>query len=104
MIAMTERQKILIGCYLGAVIIVIAAALLKDKDPACVRIEAKRNLALEFCNGLADRAARDKCARLADDPDIMGQCMRVIVPAAEAGCWDYVNLEALKRDAETLCP
>jgi hypothetical protein len=100
---MTERHKIVLSCLLGSLIVLGAAAYLKPKDPACVKLEARLGLAEVFCQGLAEKAATDRCSSLAEDPEVMGQCLRVIVPAAHSGCMDYINIERIKRQHEELC-
>lgn len=100
---LTSRHKIVLGCLFGAALILALATVLKPKDPACVKLEAKRNLALEFCKNLAVKAAHEKCEALADDPQTLGACMNVVVPVAESSCWGYLNVKAMAREIETLC-
>jgi hypothetical protein len=100
---MTERHKIVLSCLLGSLIVLGAAAYLKPRDPACVKLEAKRNLAEEFCKGLAMRAAQERCSQLAEDPETMGACMQVVVPVAQASCWGYLSVENMDREIESLC-
>lgn len=98
------KRPLLVGiCLLGSLLIVGLAMLLKPKDPACVRFQAKLELAETFCNGLADRAARERCEAISDSPEIMGQCMRVIVPAAHSSCMSYLNTDGMKREYDGLC-
>jgi hypothetical protein len=87
----------------AAGIAIAAGALLKPKDPACVKIEAQVALADRFCHGMSERLAEGRCASLSDDPEVMGQCLRVIVPAAHSACMDYIEIEPLKRQAADLC-
>jgi hypothetical protein len=98
-----KRPLIVASCLLGAVLIAGLAALIKPQDPACVRFQAKIDLAEAFCDGLSQRAAQERCSALSDSPEVMGQCMRVIVPAAFSGCMDYVNLQSLKQEHKSLC-
>lgn len=98
------KAAVVFWCIVGAVLIVGLAYLIKPSDPACVKLEAKRNLALEFCKGLAARAAHDRCESLADDPQTLGACMNVVVPVAESSCWGYINLQGMKRELDALCP
>jgi len=100
---MSNRLKVLIGCLIGSVLILVAALLIQPKDPACVKLEAKRSLALEFCKGLGMRAAQGRCSQLADDQETMGACMGIVLPVAESSCWGYLNLEAMKRELKDLC-
>jgi hypothetical protein len=82
----------------------LGGSLLKgQKHPPCIRMEAKLELANEFCDGLALRAANERCSQVSEDPDVMGQCMRVIVPAAHSSCMSYLNLERLKQQYASLC-
>lgn len=85
----------------GAGVLFMAAQI--KGEPACVRIQAKLELAEEFCDGLAEKAARDRCQSLSDDVDVMGQCMRVIVPSAHSACMSYINMERLRQQSKELC-
>lgn len=98
-----KRPLVVASCLIGAAFIAGLALLIKPKDPACIRFQAKIDLAETFCDGLSQRAAQERCSALSESPDVMGQCMRVIVPAAHAGCMDYVNLQALKQEYKSLC-
>lgn len=98
-----RRPLIVASCLILAVLIAALAALIAPKDPACVKLEARLGLAEVFCQGLAEKAATDRCSSLAEDPQVMGQCLRVIVPAAHSGCMDYLNIERMKRQHEELC-
>jgi hypothetical protein len=103
---MTKQSKamVVIGCMVGVILIAGLAYLIKPRDPACAKLEAKRNLALEFCKGLAVKAATERCEGLADDPQTLGACMNVVVPVAESSCWGYINLQGMKRELDALCP
>lgn len=98
-----KRPLLVASCIVGAIAIAGLAMLLKPKDPACVKLEARIGLATDFCGGLAERAAKEKCSVLTDNPDVMGQCMHVIVPAAYSGCMEYVNMDAKKEEFKSLC-
>jgi hypothetical protein len=100
---LNSRHKIVLGCLFGAALILTLATIARPKDPACVKLEAKRNLALDFCKGLAAKAAHDRCEGLTDDPQTLGACMNVVVPVAESACWGYINIQGMKREIETLC-
>lgn len=98
------KKPILVSvCLLGCGLIIGLAALMDPKDPACVRIQAKADLAEDFCEALAEKAANDKCAALAEDPVTMGQCMRVVVPMAHSSCMSYLNMDKLHEQAKDLC-
>jgi hypothetical protein len=101
-----EQRKIILGLY-GALIVLISiglfAVVTREQDPACAKIEAKVNLALDFCRGLAMKAAGERCESLSDDQEAQGQCMRVIVPAAQSSCFGLIGVEKLKEDYEALC-
>jgi hypothetical protein len=99
----TSRQRIVAGCLFGCLVIIGLATWLRPTDPACVKLEAKRNLSLEFCKNLAVKAAHEKCQDLADDPQTLGACMNVVVPVAESSCWGYLNVKAMAREIESLC-
>lgn len=93
-----------VAMVLGLMGAVVAMGVLKlSKEPPCVRIMAKVELAEEFCDGLAERAARERCQSLSDDVDVMGQCMGVIVPAAHSSCMSYINMERLRQQSKELC-
>lgn len=98
-----KRPLILASCLLGCALIVGLAVLLSPKDPACLRIQAKADLSVEFCDGLAEKAAKDKCSALAEDPVTMGQCMRVVVPMAQSSCMSYLNMDRLQGQIKELC-
>lgn len=95
------KEKLMV---LGAAAIALGFALwVKPAEPACIRLEAKLSLARDFCEGLGERAAKERCDALSEDPEVMGQCMRVVVPAAVGSCMHYVNLEHMKADYESAC-
>ena len=100
---MVQKARIVVGALVGVVGLCGVALLLQPKDPACVRFESRLGLAKQFCEGLAERASQDKCQSLSDEPETMGQCLRVMRPAAYAGCMDYINLEKMKQEYEALC-
>lgn len=81
----------------------LAAYLVKSKPEPCMKMENKIELAKEFCDGLAQKAAESRCETLSDDPDVMGQCMRVIVPSAHSNCMAYINVFRLEKQYEALC-
>lgn len=98
------KQPLVVGlCLLGCVLIAGLAKLMEVEDSACSRIESKIELANEFCDGLAERAAKERCQSLSDDVDVMGQCMQVIVPAAHSSCMGYLNMERMKQQYSSLC-
>lgn len=98
---MKKSHAAVIVSIMGA--LVIFGALKLNKEPACVRIQAKVELAEEFCDGLAERAARERCQSLSEDVDVMGQCMRIVVPAAHSSCMGYLNMERLRQQSKDLC-
>jgi hypothetical protein len=98
-----KKPLVVASCLLGAVLIAGLAALVKPKDPACTRFQARIDLAEAFCDGLSQRAAQERCSALSDNPEVMGQCMRVIVPAAFSGCMDYINLPGMRQEHKSLC-
>lgn len=98
------RRPLLVAfCLFGCVLIVGLAKLMQNNQSACSRIESKMELANEFCDGLAERAAKERCQSLSDDVDVVGQCMRVIVPAAHSNCMGYLNMERMKQQYASLC-
>lgn len=99
-----KQAVVVTGCLLGCALIVGLAMIIKPKDPACVRLEAKAALARDFCDGLAAKAADERCSALADDPEVKGQCMRVVIPAATVNCMAYLNIEHIKEDLRAACP
>lgn len=100
-----DRKKIWLQVLsiAAAVSVFFAVRLFLPSDRACQRIQAKLGLVEEFCQGLAERAAEERCQTLADDPQTMGQCLRVIVPAAHSGCLDYVNVQRIENQSKELC-
>ena len=100
-----EKQAFVVtGCLILAALIAALAFVIKPKDPACVRLEAKVALARDFCDGLAAKAADERCSALAEDPEVKGQCMRVVIPAATVNCMAYLNIEHIKEDVRSACP
>ena len=99
------NQSLLVGgCILGCLMLAALAALFNHRDPACSRLQARVDLAKRFCDGLAERAAQEKCSALVDAPEeVRGQCLRIIRPAAFSGCMDYLSLEAMERDLADTC-
>lgn len=99
-----QKQPLVVGaCLLGAVLILTIAASLRPADPACVRLQARLDVARSFCDGLAERAADEKCAELGADPETRGACMRVVVPMATSSCLAYLNLERIKAEVGSVC-
>lgn len=74
-----------------------------NRSEPCLRLQAKLDLAEEFCSGLAERAAEERCSVLSDNPEVLGQCMRVIVPAAHSSCMSYLNLGRLEKEIHSVC-
>lgn len=81
----------------------LLALLMQNRPEPCMKMEAKIELAKEFCDGLAKRAAEDRCSQLSDDIETMGQCMRVIVPSAHSACMGYIDSERLEQQYRSLC-
>jgi len=75
----------------------------KEESKACYRLQAKLDLSDRFCQGLATRAAQERCNSLSDNPEVLGQCMRIIVPAAHSSCMDYLNIQGMKNEVKELC-
>jgi hypothetical protein len=100
---MLKHPLIVCACLLGILAILFIASSFKPQDMGCIRFEAKIGLSHDFCRNLGMRAAQEKCQDVTQDPDTMGNCMRVVVPAAEANCWSYLNIEELKREYQSLC-
>lgn len=98
---MSKRMAISIISVAAAACLYIALKLIQD--PACVRIQAKADLAEEFCDGLAAKAAQSRCESLSEDMDVIGQCMRVIVPSAHSACMSYIGMDKLRQQAKGLC-
>lgn len=98
-----KNPLILVGCLAGCLVIAVSAKVLAPRDPACVRIQAKADLAEEFCDNLSQKAAKDKCSTLAEDPVVMGQCMHVVVPMAHSSCMAYLNMDQLHEQVKELC-
>jgi hypothetical protein len=100
---MLKQPLVVAFCLLGAALIALGVKLTETDSRVCDKMEAKLELAKEFCDGLALRAANERCAQVAEDQEVMGQCMRVIVPAAHSSCMNYLNLERLKQQHASLC-
>lgn len=100
---MLKRPLVVGFCILGCLLLGIASRLYPGENRVCDKMESKLELAKEFCDGLALRAANERCQSVAEDQDTMGQCMRVIVPAAHSSCMSYLNLERLKQQYASLC-
>lgn len=98
-----KRPLLVASCLLGAALIAGLALLLKPSDPACIRFQARIDLAEAFCGGLSQRAAQERCSVLSENPEVMGQCMRIMVPNAFSGCMDYINLPGMKQEYQSLC-
>lgn len=98
------KRPLLVGlCILGCILLGLAAKVYPRDSQICDKMENKLELAKEFCDGSALRAANERCQSVAEDQDTMGQCMRVIVPAAHSSCMSYLNLERLKQQDASLC-
>jgi hypothetical protein len=95
-----KKSLILLGV---AAAILVAVSLLQKKEPACIRLQAKVDLAKEFCDGMAIKLAEDKCSSLAEDAETMGQCLRVLIPAAHSACQSYISHRELIQQYESLC-
>jgi len=89
----------------SAILVLVSAGaiLLQNRTPACVKLRAKLDLASDFCEGLGDRMARERCSELSGDPEALGQCVRAILPGAASACMDYLNIEHIKRDYQSAC-
>lgn len=98
-----DKSKIVLGCLGGALLLILVALVVRPKDPACEKLQANVELAKAFCGGLAERAAHERCQSVSDEPDTLGQCLRVMRPAAMSSCMDYLNLKKMKEDLEALC-
>lgn len=102
-----QKNPVLVGsCIvsgLGVCLVALVAGLMLPRDPACIKLEAKIEVAKGFCDGLAARTATERCGGLSDDPDILGQCMRIVIPGAHSACMDYLEIKRLKEEVGTLC-
>ena len=93
----------------GIVLVAVAIGVAKFRrvfDPACVRLEAKVSLAKDFCEGLADRAAKGRCAAMIPEEageDNMNACVSFFRPIAIANCAETLNYEGLVRTYEEAC-
>jgi len=99
-------RKLLNLCLviLSACAILLLLTLLRpEKNETCARLQARIDLSESFCKELAEKAAEDRCSALAEQPEVLGQCKRVIVPAAFSGCIDYLNKEAMEREFSSVC-
>lgn len=98
-----EKSLVIVSSIVAAILIFFGVRIILPRDGACEKMDAKLGLAEDFCQGLAERASEERCSSLADDPETMGQCLRVIVPAAHSSCMDYLNVQRLKNQKEALC-
>lgn len=103
-----SRSLILIACAVGIILAVLAVQ--SKPDTACVRLQAKLDLSDQFCKTLSLKMAEDRCSGLLsqyeDDgqyQEVLGQCLRAIVPAAHSACENYIQKEAMKKDLDSLC-
>lgn len=99
-------NKSLVACILllsGVAVLLLISLLRPDRNETCARLRARIDLSHQFCDGLADRAAKERCSELSSKPEVMGQCLRVVVPAAFSGCIDYLSLETMKREFSSVC-
>lgn len=93
----------------GIVAICVAAGVAKFRkvfDPACVRLEAKVSLAKDFCEGLADKASKERCSAMIPEEageDNMNACVSFFRPIAMANCAETLNYEGLVRTYEEAC-
>ncbi len=100
---MGEKIRTGVVMVAGVAFVALIASVLAPRDPACVRLQAKVELAQEFCEGLAERAATERCQELAPDEETIGQCFHVVVPAAFSSCMNYLNLGRLEREIKQVC-
>lgn len=100
---MGEKIRTVVVVIAGLSFVALIASVLAPRDPACVKLEAKVELAQEFCEGLAERAATERCQEVAADEETLGQCFQVIVPAAFSSCMSYLNLGRLEREIKQVC-
>lgn len=93
-------KAILIG-VLGIGVLLGVSQLVKD--PGCVKFSSKLSLLEDFCGGMARQMAEDRCSQVSDDPEVIGACMRVVIPAAHSACEGYVNKKELEHQYQSLC-
>ena len=98
------KRPFLVGlCFLGSLLILCVAYLFKPKDPFCYKLNAKADLADDFCKGLAIRSATEKCQSITEDGESANQCVRVMLPSAHSVCMNYIGYDELKRNADSAC-
>lgn len=98
-----KRLAVAALCVLVAVIILTVTILLKPSSAPCQRLQARLDLADRFCAGLSERAAQEKCAEYSSNPEVMGQCMRVVLPAAHSSCMDYLSVQNMRIEFKNIC-
>lgn len=98
-----KNPMILASCLLGALAIIVAAFAFRPQDQACIRLQARMDLAGDFCMGLAESAAKERCAALTEDSETAGRCVQVIIAAAHSNCMNYLNVQGMKMGYESAC-
>lgn len=99
------KKAIVIG-IVGIVTIVAGAKIRKMFDPACVRLEAKLSIAKDFCEGLADGAAKSRCSAMIPEEageDNMNACIQFFRPIAISNCAEMIHWNDLVRTYESAC-
>lgn len=94
------KQSVILG-LLGIGVFFGIKELLKE--PACVKMESKLSLLEDFCGGMARQMAESRCSQISDDDQVIGACMRVVIPAAHSACEGYVNKKELEHQHQSLC-
>lgn len=98
-----KKIHVILMLLICATIIVSGVKLLTPVDPVCGKLLTKLELSNDFCMGLAERAAIERCSKVSDEEEVIGNCVRVIAPAAFSGCIDYLGYEKLQQDVASLC-
>jgi hypothetical protein len=98
-----KRMHVILILLASAILLLTLVKNLSKEDPVCVKILTKLELSDDFCLGLAERAAMERCGKLSDEEEVIGNCVRVIAPAAFSGCMDYLGHEKNRKEYESLC-
>lgn len=68
----------------------------------CVRLEAKVQLAEEFCGGMARKYADSQCDMLGDD-EAKAECGRIFLVSYTEVCLQTIDIDHIKEDFEHAC-
>lgn len=82
---------------------VVAIVVTMPQDKACLKMEAKINLAQDFCQGMAISAVSAKCKDVGDDPQDQGTCMQALMPYAMTSCLSFIHLKEQQENFASIC-